>query len=106
MLFMFSVVKITVIDFEFGKDSLPLSIGQKRTIEIPNLPEGVILESDDSIQLATNEIDGVTTLTIMAAKTNKHHAIVARLGENGPILSTMELEPFWELSSGHPLVGG
>ena len=41
MLFMFSVVKITVIDFEFGKDSLPLSIGQKRTIEIPNLPKGV-----------------------------------------------------------------
>jgi len=94
-----SSITVKVIDFCFGKESIPALVGQARSFDIPTLPDGVTLETDDTIQLDLSAVTSTEEhqnpkVTVLASKTNRVHSIIARM-PNGQIIDTLFIDTFW-----------
>ncbi len=95
---------ITVVDWAFPEESPACERGGERDRSV-TLPEGAVLETDDSVQLkvlssspATNRQQQVT-VSLTASEENGEHRMVARLYAGGPVLATTKLSTFRVVTS-------
>jgi len=86
-----SSFSVNVIGGYFPTNPPSCLIGTERTWACSNMPNNVVMESDETVDLSFT--NGVMKLTMW--KVNKEHHAVARISANGPILASTELVPLW-----------
>ncbi len=87
-----SSMQVTVNDGPYPGYRPACMLGSPRTWSCPDLPlENVSLHTDSTVALSGDN----QSIKINASKVNKPHCIVARLGEDGPVLDSARLAPFW-----------
>jgi hypothetical protein len=85
-------MQVTVSDGPYPGYRPACLLGSTRTWSCPNMPlENVTIHSDSTVTLSGDN----QSININASKINKPHCIVARLGDNGPVLDSARLAPFW-----------
>ncbi|NQZ60081.1 MAG: hypothetical protein HRT88_21735, partial [Lentisphaeraceae bacterium] len=83
-------VKVKVIGFDFGRDTVPVMVGKVHNISPTGMSEGITLETDESLKVASE----VEYFSLLASKTNKKHAVIARTS-TGAIIDVLTVQPFW-----------
>ncbi len=84
-------ITVEVIAGSFPTNPPSCLIGTQRAWACPDMPNGVTIEADNTVDLTFT--NGVTTLTMW--KVNQEHHAVARISANGPVLAGTELVPLW-----------
>ncbi len=91
---------VTVVDWGFSGQAPGCMLDRTREWTV-DLPEGAVLEADDSIYMEiltslpiTNNQSQIT-VSLKANEVNGDHILVSRLYSGGPVLATTKLSPFW-----------
>jgi hypothetical protein len=110
-----AAINVQVIDGSFPTNAPACCVGKERTWSFEGMPEGIVYEVDDTVELnveatpsslttvetledgttVTNQPSLVTKVSLLANDTNGDHIILARLYDGGPILDSSRLSPFW-----------
>jgi predicted outer membrane repeat protein len=91
---------VTVVGWEFSGEAPACMVGQQREWTV-NLPQGAVLETDSTIEMAVLDVSPATnnqqrtTLSLKASSANGEHVAVVRLCPGGAILDSAKLNPFW-----------
>ena len=96
-------VTIEVLDGAFPEENPACLLGKEREWTFEGMPSNVVYEVDPSVELsgvsceanATNQSSIVTKLALKASEANGEHVLVARAGEDGPILASKRLDTCW-----------
>ncbi|MDF7808818.1 lectin-like protein [Pontiellaceae bacterium B12219] len=92
-------IAVEVIDGSFPAESPACLVGKERTWSFGGMPLNAVFEVDKTVELEEHEPSttdqGLRTVSLKANDTNGKHVMLARLYENGPILASTELSPFW-----------
>lgn len=83
-------LEINVIEYTFDSVTPAAWVDRSRIWNIPEIPEGAILEADSSLRnfaFAAAQTDNATTLEV-TTKTNSDHSIIARTNEGGPVIAS------------------
>ena len=86
-----SAVTVTVMAAAFPTNTPACLMGAPRTLPLPEIPAGAVLESDSTVAL-DRLADGVT---ITMNNVSKEHYMTARVSTNGAILAGTQLNAFW-----------
>jgi hypothetical protein len=84
-------ITLSVIGAAFPTNPPACMIGETRNWNCPALPAQAIVQSDSTVNLSRSG----QTLGIRMTKVNRDHYVIARLGQNGPIMARQKLDGFW-----------
>ena len=94
-------VTVQVLDGSFPEESPACLIGQEREWTFSGIPENVVFETDDTVQMevvetasTTNNLE-LTTVSLLASEVNLDHTLIARTCPGGAILDSAKLNPFF-----------
>jgi hypothetical protein len=84
-------IAVTVLGAAFPAESPACMLGRARPWDCPDVPPEAAVEADETVALTRNG----QTLGITMSKVNRDHHLVARLGQDGPVLAAAKLNGFW-----------
>jgi alpha-tubulin suppressor-like RCC1 family protein len=86
-----NTISVTVVGAAFPSVTPACMLGRTRNWTCADLPDAAFVEADSTVALTRN----ATTLGITMSKVNWDHCLVARLGQDGPVLASAKLNGFW-----------
>ena len=101
---------VEVSESRFPQGVIAVATGKPRTVECPAFSPRALLEHDAALNVTTAWVEsdhGVIDLgsrrlsMSITACLDRDHGVVARLGENGPVLDAAQVRPVWGDNGGY-----
>ena len=83
---------VTCVSAAFPSDPPACLVGCARTWNCPDLPSVCVVTGDDE---TTVERLSASSLRLAVSDSRREHRLVARLGEDGPVLAVTPVDAFW-----------
>ncbi len=85
-------ITVTVVNWTFTGEEPACMLGNEREWIVSNLPQGAVVETGPDIELVR---ESITNFIVLASEANGEHKAVVRLYEGGPVITSIQLKPFW-----------
>jgi hypothetical protein len=93
-----SSITVEVLDGSFPEENPACLIGKQRDWTFVGMSSNTVFEVDSTVELSVmpqTPNSSLQTVSLKASEANGEHRVVARAGEDGPILDTTRLDTCW-----------